>query len=242
MTDSESQGELTQEHSDAAREGPIRVLVVDDQYAFTDMMRVVLDLQSDIEVVGTALTGDEGLRLALETHPDVALVDYHMPGMSGLDVIKELRAAKELTKVIVLTGDTDEEVMAEAIAEGAVGYITKHQAISEVVEAVRKAYEGDPVIPSFMIPRIFSHFHRQQQQEQQAQVLREKLSTREVEILQQLARGADNKVIGEALVISPHTVRTHIQNILVKMGVHSKLEATTLALKVGLISLPRDDR
>jgi DNA-binding NarL/FixJ family response regulator len=231
----------TQEDDETAREEPIQVLVVDDQYAFTDMLRVVLDLQPDITVVGTALTGDEGLRIALELHPDVALVDYHMPVMSGLEMIKGLRSARELTKVIVLTGDTDEAVMAEAIAEGAVGYITKHQAISEVVDAVRRAADGEPVIPAFMIPRILSHFHMQQQQEQQVLALREKLSFREIEILQQLARGADNKAIGEALVISPHTVRTHIQNILNKMSVHSKLEATTLALKVGLITLPRDD-
>lgn len=232
----------TPETNEPTREGPIRVLVVDDQYAFTDMLRVVLELEPDINVIGTALTGDEGLQMALELHPDVALVDYHMPNMSGLDVIKGLRAENELAKVIVLTGDTDEAVMAEAIAEGAVGYITKHQAIREVVEAVRRASEGEPVIPPFMIPRILSHFHRQQQQEQQAQAIREKLSAREIEILEQLARGADNKAIGETLVISPNTVRTHIQNILTKMGVHSKLEATTLALKVGVITLPRNEK
>ena len=229
------------ENGTLQRELPIRVLVIDDQFAFTDMLRVILDLEQDIHVEGTATTGEEGLQMALETHPDVALVDYHMPGMSGLDVIKELRAAGEATKVIVLTGDTDEAVMAGAIAEGAVGYITKHQAIREVVEAVRKASEGEPVIPSFMIPRILSHFHQQQQLDQQSQALREKLSGREIEILQQLARGADNKAIGEVLIISPHTVRTHIQNILTKMGVHSKLEATTMALKVGLITLPRNE-
>jgi DNA-binding NarL/FixJ family response regulator len=228
------------ENLEPERQGPIRVLVVDDQFAFTDMLRVVLELEPDINVVGTALTGDEGLQVALDTHPDVALVDYHMPNMTGLEVIKELRAAHETTKVIVLTGDTDEAVMAEAIAEGAVGYITKHQAIREVVEAVRRASEGEPVIPPFMIPRILSHFHRQQQQEEQARAIREKLSAREIEILEQLAGGADNKAIGETLVISPNTVRTHIQNILTKMGVHSKLEATTLALKVGVITLPRD--
>src|SRR4051794_14622137 len=200
------------EQLEAAREGPIRVLVVDDQFAFTDMLRMILELEPDINVVGTALTGDEGLQMALQTHPDVALIDYHMPNMTGLEVIKELRSAHETTKVIVLTGDTDEAVMAEAIAEGAVGYITKHQAIREVVEAVRRASEGEPVIPPFMIPRILSHFYHQQQQEQQAQALREKLSSREIEILEHLARGADNRAIGEALVISPNTVRTHIQN------------------------------
>ena len=77
--------------------------------------------------------------MALETHPDVVLVDYHMPGLSGMEVIQGVRAARKTTKVIVLTGDTDEAVMAGAIAEGAVGYITKHQAIREVVEAVRRA-------------------------------------------------------------------------------------------------------
>src|SRR6476469_1949986 len=102
----------TPETPEVTREGPIHVLVVDDQFAFTDMLRVVLELESDIAVVGTALTGDEGLQMALDLHPDVALVDYHMPNMSGLDVIKGLRAEGELTKVIVLTGDTDEAVMA----------------------------------------------------------------------------------------------------------------------------------
>src|SRR5437867_12868705 len=105
-----------------------------------------------------------------------------MPDISGLEVIKRLKAAKERTKVIVLTGDTDEAVMAGAIAEGAVGYITKHQAIREVVEAVRKASEGEPVIPPFMIPRILSHFHRQQQRAEQAEALPQKLSPRQIEI------------------------------------------------------------
>ena len=241
MLDSGRRDASLQRSVESSRDEPIQVLVVDDQYVFTDMLRMVLDLQPDITVVGTALTGDEGLRLALETHPDVALVDYHMPVLSGLDVIKGLKSARELTRVIVLTGDTDEALMADAIAEGAAGYITKHQAAREVVDAVRKAAEGEPVIPPFMIPRILSHFEQQQQQDQQAELLREKLSTREIEILQQLARGSDIKAIGETLVISHHTVRTHIQNILNKMGVHSKLEATTLALKLGLITLPRDD-
>ncbi len=220
---------------------PIRVLVIDDQFAFTDMLRVVLDLENDISVIGTAVTGEEGLRMAIDTHPDVVLVDYHMPGTSGLDVIKGLRRVYRPAKVIVLTSDTNEATMAGAIAEGAVGYITKHQAIREVVDAVRRASEGEPVIPRFMIPRILSQFHVQQQQEQEAQALREKLSSREIQILEHLARGADNKAIGDALIISPHTVRTHVQNILTKMKVHSKLEAATVALKMGLISMSRDD-
>jgi DNA-binding NarL/FixJ family response regulator len=225
----------------AHRDRPIRVLVIDDQYAFTDMLRVVLELQEDISVIGTALLGDEGLRIALKTQPDVVLVDYHMPGMSGLEVIQGIRKVHKLTKVIMLTSDTDEAVMAEAIAEGAVGYITKHQAVREVVEAVRKAWEGEPVIPPFMIPRILSHLHVQHQHEQEAQALREKLSSREIEILEYMVKGADSKSIGDALVISPHTVRTHVQNILTKMRVHSKLEASTLAIKVGLITLSRND-
>lgn len=222
------------------REGPIRVVVVDDQPVFTEMLRMVLDMQDDIKVVGMAFTGDEGLKLALDTKPDVLLVDYHMPGMTGLEVIQSLRAEGENTTVLVLTADTGEAVMAEAIAAGAAGYITKQQALSEVVQAVRTASEGEPVVPPFMIPRILSHFHRQQQREQQAELLRSKLSAREIEILEQLARGRNNEAIAELFVLSPNTVRTHIQNIIKKMGVHSKLEATTLALQLGIITMPRD--
>jgi DNA-binding NarL/FixJ family response regulator len=222
------------------REGPIQVVVVDDQPVFTEMLRMVLDMQDDIKVVGMAFTGDEGLRMALEWKPDVLLVDYHMPGMTGLEVIQALRNEGENTTVLVLTADTGEAVMAEAIAAGAAGYITKQQALSEVVQAVRTASEGEPVVPPFMIPRILSHFHRQQQREQQADLLRSKLSAREIEILEQLARGRNNEGIAEIFVLSPNTVRTHIQNIIKKMGVHSKLEATTLALQLGIITMPRD--
>jgi DNA-binding NarL/FixJ family response regulator len=155
-------------------------------------------------------------------------------------VIQQLRAAGEETTVVVLTADTGEAVMAEAIAAGAAGYITKQQALSEVVQAVRTASEGEPVVPPFMIPRILSHFHRQQQREQQAELLKARLSAREIEILEQLARGKSNEGISELFVLSPNTVRTHIQNVIKKMGVHSKLEATTLALQLGIITMPRD--
>jgi len=233
-------GELEIIEEKPPREGPIRVLVVDDQPVFTEMLRVVLDMQEDIKVVGMAFTGDEGLKMAIETRPDVLLVDYHMPGMTGLEVIQGLREAGEETTVVVLTADTGEAVMAEAIAAGAAGYITKQQALSEVVQAVRTASEGEPVVPPFMIPRILSHFHRQQQREQQAEMLKARLSAREIEILEQLARGKSNEAISEIFVLSPNTVRTHIQNVIKKMGVHSKLEATTLALQLGIITMPRD--
>ena len=228
------------DEQEARREGPIRVLVVDDQPVFTEMLRVVLDMQTDIEVVGMAFTGEEGLQAALDLKPDVLLVDYHMPGMTGLDVIQELKSAGQEIITVVLTADTDEAVMAGAIAAGAAGYITKQQALNEVVQAVRNASEGEPVVPPFMIPRILSHFHRQQQKEQQADALRERLSAREIQILEQLARGRSNEEISEIFVLSPNTVRTHIHNIIKKMGVHSKLQATTLALQLGIISVPRD--
>lgn len=235
----ETSEEVAEDES-SARSGPIRVLVVDDQPVFTEMLRVVLDMQPDIEVVGMAFTGEEGLQAALDSSPDVLLVDYHMPGMSGVDVIQELKAAGKETTTVVLTADTDEAVMAGAIAAGAAGYITKQQALNEVVQAVRSASEGEPVVPPFMIPRILSHFHRQQQKEQQAEVLRERLSAREIQILEQLARGRSNEEISEIFILSPNTVRTHIHNIIKKMGVHSKLQATTLALQLGIIEVPRD--
>lgn len=222
-----------------SREGPIRVVVVDDQPVFTEMLAHVLDTKEGITVVGMAFTGDEGFKLAMDTKPDVLLVDYHMPGLTGLEVIQKLRAEGENTTVVVLTADTDEAIMAEAIAAGAAGYITKQQALVEVEQAVRTASEGEPVVPAFMIPRILSHFHKQQQREQQADMLREKLSAREIQILEQLARGASNEEISETFVLSPNTVRTHIQNVLKKMGVHSKLQATTLALQLGIITMPK---
>jgi DNA-binding NarL/FixJ family response regulator len=231
---------LEDEAPDAQPGGPIRVLVVDDQPVFTEMLRVVLSMEPDIEVVGMAFTGEEGLQLALDTTPDILLIDYHMPGMTGLDVIQELKSQGQETTSVVLTADTDEALMAQAISVGAAGYITKQQALQEVVQAVRAASAGEPVVPQFMIPRILSHFHRQQQKDQQADAIREKLSAREIQILEQLARGQSNEEISEIFVLSPNTVRTHIHNVIKKMGVHSKLQATTLALQLGIITVPRD--
>jgi DNA-binding NarL/FixJ family response regulator len=237
---SDTDSDTEEEAPEDLPSGPIRVLVVDDQPVFTEMLRVVLSMEPDIEVVGMAFTGEEGLQLALDTTPDILLIDYHMPGMTGLDVIQELKAQGQETTSVVLTADTDEALMAQAIAVGAAGYITKQQALQEVVQAVRAASAGEPVVPQFMIPRILSHFHRQQQKDQQAEAIRDKLSAREIQILEQLARGQSNEEISETFVLSPNTVRTHIHNVIKKMGVHSKLQATTLALQLGIITVPRD--
>src|SRR3954467_6138854 len=114
MTNTTNHNDITSEleiiEETPPREGPIKVLVVDDQPVFTEMLRVVLDMQSDIKVVGMAFTGDEGLQAALDLKPDVMLVDYHMPGMTGLEVIQQLRIAGADTTVVVLTADTGEAV------------------------------------------------------------------------------------------------------------------------------------
>ncbi len=216
----------------------MRVLLVDDHRLVTEMLADALGAADGIEVVGIAASGEEGVGLALRQRPDVVLMDVEMGGMSGIEATRQIAQALPHTKVVMLTADDDQTTVLDAVESGAAGYLTKDKAlVDDVVDAVRRAYAGEIMLPSQLIGRLINSLAQRRREQAERQHLVERLTAREHEILGLIAEGADNKTIADRLVVSPHTVRTHVQNLLAKLGAHSKLEALTIAARRGLVEL-----
>jgi DNA-binding NarL/FixJ family response regulator len=216
----------------------VRVLLVDDHRLVVEMLADALDQAEDVEVVGTAGNGAEGVQIAKREKPDVVLMDVEMDGMGGIEATKHIVQALPETRVVMLTANDDQATVLEAIESGAVGYLTKDRAlVDDVVETVRRAHQGEIMLPPALIGRLVTSLAARRREQIERRALAEALTPREREILHLIAEGADNKTIADRLVVSPHTVRTHVQNVLAKLGAHSKLEALTIAAKRGLVTL-----
>jgi two-component system response regulator DevR len=209
--------------------GQIRVMLVDDHQMVVQGLLRILGEQNDIEVVATAGTVEDAAASARMHRPDVVLMDYDLPDGNGIQAAERIRADRPDTKVVMLTSFTDESVLVAAIEAGCSGYVTKHKVVEEVVDAVRAASAGEALISPAMLARLLPKLRPSKRG------LGSDLTTREVEVLKLLAEGISNQGIADKLVISVHTVRHHVQNIITKLDVHSKLEAVATAAKEGLI-------
>jgi DNA-binding NarL/FixJ family response regulator len=216
----------------------MRVLLVDDHRLISDMLSDALGEAKDIEVVGTAANGTEGVEMAKRHQPDVVLMDVEMDEMNGIAATREVVRLLPGVKVVMLTANADQATILDAMESGAVGYLTKDKAlVDDVVDAVRRAYAGEIMLPTALIGRLITSLATRRREQAERQDLVERLTAREREILHLIAEGADNKTIADRLIVSPHTVRTHVQNLLAKLGAHSKLEALTIAARRGLVDL-----
>ena len=212
-------------------EGPIRVLLVEDHEMVAQSFVTLLAAEDDIEILGVAQDVASARREAAAQTPDVILMDYHLPDGNGIDSAKDIKATVPDVKIIILTGSSDERILPEAIEAGCSGYLTKTKGIDELIAAVRSAHEGNAVIPEAMLGRLVSSPQRQ------TPGVGSDLSERELEVLTLLAEGLATKAIAEQLYLSVHTVRNHIQRILMKLDAHSKLEAVAIGLREGIIAV-----
>ncbi len=190
----------------------------------------LLESEDGIEAVGHASTLAAAYDAVRELGPDVVLMDFRLPDGDGVSGARRIRDEHEDVQVVMLTGAGDDSVLAAAVDAGCAGFVTKDGRVDEVVRAIRAAAEGEVSIPSERLGALLSHLSRRRRP-------RAGLSARELEVLQLLARGASTTEIVEQLVLSPHTVRNHVRNILAKLGAHSKLEAVAVAAREGIVSL-----
>jgi DNA-binding NarL/FixJ family response regulator len=209
----------------------IRVLVVDDHRMVAEAITEWLGRAENIEVVGVASTGREGVELALQEHPDVVLMDFRLGDMRGTDATREIRRVTPDVKVVIVTGEVAESILVEAVEAGCVGFVTKGRPFVELVEVVQAAYEGEILVSPDMLPKVLKRIRKIANPETV------RLSDREAEILQLLSEGRSNESIASSLSLSLHTVRKHVQNIIVKLGCHSKLEAVAAAVRNDLVRL-----
>jgi DNA-binding NarL/FixJ family response regulator len=220
---------------------PTRVLLVDDHALLTDSLARVLSSEPDLEVVGVAGSVAEAKQLARE-RMDVVLMDYRLPDGTGAEATRAIKARWPSARVVMLTAVHDDETVLESIQAGADGYLTKDRAVEEVVAAVRAARAGETLLPRSVIIGIAQRVASAQDRAPDRPAI-EQLTPRELEVLRSLAEGLATPDLCERLFISRNTLRTHVQNIMMKLHVHSKLEAVTVALRYRIIESPRaDDR
>jgi len=212
-----------------SKDAPIRVVLVDDHEMFAQGLAVILGADPMIEVVATAGTVEAGCAAVRLHSPDVVLMDFELPDGDGAGATERIKADVPEAQVVMVTSFDDEAVLVRAIEAGCSGFITKHKAAQEVAAAVRAANAGEALISPSMLARLLPRLR------QNPRGLGADLTPREVEVLKLLAGGASNQQIADALVLSLHTVRNHVQNVITKLGAHSKLEAVATAVREGII-------
>ncbi|MFF0487182.1 response regulator [Streptomyces sp. NPDC004435] len=210
---------------------PIRVLLVDDHQVVRRGLRTFLEVQDDIEVVGEAADGAEGVARAEELRPDVVLMDVKMPGTDGIEALKRLRALANPAKVLIVTSFTEQRTVVPALRAGASGYVYKDVDPDALAGAIRSVHAGhvllQPEVAGFLLT----------QDEPQGGTGRgTTLTEREREVLGLIADGRSNREIARALVLSEKTVKTHVSNILMKLDLADRTQAALWAVRHGLTS------
>ena len=213
----------------------IRVLLVDDHLSFREAMAIVFGLQPDITVVAQAGSLAEARDVLADV--DLAVVDLGLPDGSGLDLIGELRAVNPQGAVLVLTASSDRAQFARAVEAGAAGVLHKSTPLHELVGAVRRLTAGEQLLSVSEVLELLRLAGQQRRQDRDAGLAWRGLTPREREVLQLLAEGLNDKEIAQRLHVSPQTARTHMENILNKLGVNSRLQALVFALRHGVVTL-----
>lgn len=212
----------------------IRVLVADDHTIVREGVRLLLEAQPDIEVVGEAADGREAIALTRQLRPDLVVMDIQMPNLNGLEATRALKAELPQTQILVLTMYESDEYFFQVLAAGASGYVLKKAASADLIAAIRAAHQGDVFLyPSVARRLVSDYLARVKAGEEQNSY--DGLTAREREVLKLIAEGHTNQAIADKLVISPSTVQTHRTRIMQRLNLHSRAELIKYALRKGLL-------
>lgn len=227
-------GAIAAEYPDRAPDDQrIRIMVVDDHEIFLDSLVRRLGLEDDLRVVGVAGTVEAARRGIVSYEPDVVLMDLELPDGDGAEATEHVKRYDPRVKVVMLTGRTDQAAMVRALGAGCSGFVTKTEGTERLIDAIHRAHRDDTIPSPAELAPLLAELRGT------SRGLGATLTPREVEVLALVAEGLPNRVVGERLFLSVHTVRNHVQRILEKLHVHSKLEAVSVAVREGVIVLPR---
>jgi NarL family two-component system response regulator LiaR len=215
----------------------IRVLVVDDHVIVRAGLRALLAEVSDMEVIGEAEDGAQATEMARDLEPDVILMDLVMPEIDGIEAIRQIMAEHPNARVLALTSFSADDKVFPALKAGALGYLLKDTEPRDLVCAIRQVYRGESSLHPSVARKVLQEFHSPQAAKKRPETLTE----RESEVLGQVAQGLTNQEIAEKLFVSEATVRTHVSNILAKLHMANRVQATLYALKTGIATLSDDD-
>jgi len=212
----------------------IRVLLADGHALFREAVTSVLENEGDIVVVGDVGDGFAAIAEAGRTRPDCVFVDDQIGASDVVETTREILARHPECAVILLASEEDEATLVASIEAGASGYLTKDSPVVELIGAVRTVLRGEVVVPPHMLRSLLSGLMRRRREQDEATRRISQLTRRELQVLGLLAEGEGNDGIAQTLFISPQTARTHIQNLIVKLGVHSRLEAAMFVARSGM--------
>ena len=204
---------------------PVRILVVEDHQIVRQGLVALLNVVEGVEVVGQAANGEEAIKEFEACHPDVTLIDLRLPKMGGVEVIQRVRNNHANARFIVLTTYDGDEDIYRALQAGARGYLLKGMAVEVLISTIHSVHAGKSIIPPAIAQKLAERMATEQ------------LTQREQDVLEQIVQGKSNKEIGTALEISEATVKTHINNLLGKLGVEDRTQAATAAIQRGLVQL-----
>jgi DNA-binding NarL/FixJ family response regulator len=213
----------------------IRVVVADDQGMVRSGFSVLLNAQSDIEVIGEAVNGQEAIARAAELRPDVILMDVRMPVVDGLQATRQITAMTDAPKILVLTTFDLDDYVYEALRSGASGFLLKDASATELAHAVRLVAAGDALLAPGVTRRLIAEFARMGAPRSPSRKQIDGLTERESEVLGLVARGMSNAEIADHLVVAEQTIKTHVGRILMKLGLRDRTQAVVLAYESGLV-------
>ncbi|OQB26036.1 MAG: Transcriptional regulatory protein LiaR [Chloroflexi bacterium ADurb.Bin180] len=213
---------------------PLRILLVDDHVLFRQGIRFGIASRTDMEVVGQAGDGLEAITLARETMPDVILMDISMPRLGGLEATRQIKREMPHARILILTASEEDQDLLEAVKAGASGYLLKDLTAAELFERIQIVARGEVILSGLVANRILQELGGRARPDSERE-LAEPLSSRELEVLQRLAKGLTNREIADELFISEGTVKNHLKNILEKLHLSNRIQAAVYAVRQGLV-------
>jgi DNA-binding NarL/FixJ family response regulator len=222
--------------AEATDVGAITVLIVDDHRMFAEALRVALDMEDGIRVAGVATGSDDPGAAAGEHRARVTLVDLDIPGRDAIDTIRSIGRAAPDTAILALVTEQSDLMVARAVEAGAAGHLSKYEPVATVGEIVRRAASGEDLLGPRERRRLLGRLRHRRAEQATAQQRADRLTPRELQVLQLMADGASPQQIVKLLRMRPATLRTHVQNVIMKLGVHSKTEALAFAIRHGKVS------
>jgi len=215
--------------------GRVRILLADGQSLFREAVRVVLSAEDDLTVVAEAANAEQAVAEAERHVPDLALLDMSLPPAGGVEAASLITDRVPDCRVVLMSEEEDQDTLIRALEAGASGLVARSCPLSELTDAARAISRGETLIPPRMLGALLSELIRRRRQQDEARRVVVRLTRREREVLALLADGADLDGIARSLLISPETARTHIQNVLSKLEVHSRAEAAEFVLQNGIL-------
>jgi DNA-binding NarL/FixJ family response regulator len=209
----------------------MRVLLADDQALVRGGFRLILDAEPDIRVVAEAGDGEEAVARAVETRPDLVLMDIRMPKVDGIEATRQLLARLDATRVLILTTFDLDEYVVDAFRAGASGFLLKTAPPHQLVAAVRTVHDGDALLAPASTRRLIEQFAHPRYDS----AVLEELTAREQDVIRLLARGLTNAEIAERLVVEPSTVKSHVASLLTKLGLRDRVQAVVYAYENGVV-------